>query len=317
VTQHDHHDYPADRFPFAYETQEDPLSKRTEGILDRVLASGTAPKVLHTQSAAEYWTRSGSLAHTDPLGRRDAKVPENVRVYLFGGTQHGPSGFPPKHGNGQNLANPADYKPFLRALLLALDRWTAGGAPAPPSVFPTIRAGTLVAWDQGATGFPALPGVAYPTVIQQPSYWDYGPRWHTQRIIDQQPPVPRGDYRVLVPRCDADGNELDCLSPPEVRVPVATYTGWNLRSREAGAEGQLVSLVGSYVPLPTTEAERRQTGDPRPSLEQRYGTLEGYLKRLAGECRRLEAAGYLRAEDVDRTLRVQRERVAPLFDVRS
>jgi hypothetical protein len=313
VTQHDHHDYPADRFPFAYDTQHDPLSGQTDGILRRATESNTAPYVLHTQSAAEYWTRSGSLVHTDPLGRQDAEVPDGVRIYLFGGTQHGPSGFPPGRGNGQNLANPGDYKVFLRALLVALDRWCQGGEPAPPSVYPTIREGTLVHWDQPSTGFPSIPGVRYPAVIQQPSYWDFGPRWQTERIIDRQPPVPRGDYRVLVPRCDADGNEIDCLSPPEVAVPVATYTGWNLRSKEAGAEGELVSLQGSYIPLPVTRAERAQSGDPRPSLEERYGTLDKYLQRLQAKCRELRQAGYLLAEDVDRTMRVQQKRAAPLF----
>lgn len=314
VTQHDHHDYPADRFPFAYDTQHDPLSAQTDGILRRSLASGTCPYVLHTQSEAEYWTRSGSLSHTDPLGKRDADVPECVRIYLFGGTQHGPSGYPPGRHNGQNLANPGDYKPFLRALLLALDRWSQGGKPAPPSVYPTIKAGTLVAWDQGSTGFPSIPGVRYPTVIQQPSYWGYGPRWQLERIVDVQPPIARGDYRVLVPRSDADGNQIGCLSPPEVAVPMATYTGWNLRSKAAGAENELVSLVGSYIPFPITEAERKSTEDPRGPLESRYGTMDRYLAQLEEKCRELEQAGYLLGEDAERTMRIHRQRVTPLFE---
>ncbi len=314
VTQHDHHDYPPDRFPFAYETQRDPLSGQTDGILRRALADGTAPYVLHTQSAAEFWTRSGSLTLTDPLGTRDAEMPENVRIYWFGGTQHGPSGYPPGRGDGQNPANPADYRPFLRALLLALDRWSGGGESAPASVYPTIGQGTLVDWDQKSTGFPAIPSVRYPDVIQQPSYLDFGPRWQDQRIIDRQPPIARGDYRVLVPRCGADGNELGCLLPPEVAAPVATYTGWNLRRKDAGAENQLVSLQGSYLPFPISRTEREETKDPRRSLEQRYGTLQQYLVQLEARCRELQRTGYLLAEDVGRTLSVQRKRVAPLFD---
>lgn len=314
VTQHDHHDYPADRFPFAYETQCDPLSGRVDGILRRAELSGTAPLVMHTQSAAEYWTRSGSLPHTDPLGCRDACVPANVRFYTFGGTQHGPSGFPPTAGQGQNLANPGDYRPFLRALLVAMDRAVREGVVPPPSVYPQFADGTLTAWDQASTGFPSIPGVRYPGVIQQPSWWDYGPRWAERQIIDRQPPARLADYRVRVARCDADGNELGTLLPPEVAVPVATHTGWNLRRADAGAENELVSLAGSYIPFATKQAEREASGDPRLSIEERYGALDEYLSRLAAQARSLEAAGYLLPADVERVVSRQRERVAPLFE---
>lgn len=314
--QHDHHDYPPDRFPFAYGTQTDPLSGLTEGILDRAVRSGTAPLVMHTQSSSEYWNRSGSLVHTDPLGGRDAEIPANVRLYFFGGTQHGPSGFTSDIGGGQTAPNPADYKPFVRALLLALDRWAKDGTEPPPSVYPTIRAGTLVPWTQNATGFPEIPGISYPQVIQQPAFLDFGPRWQKERIVDQQPPLARGDYRVLVPRADPDGNDLGCLSAPEVAVPVATYASWRLRAADGPAANQLYSLSGSYIPFPVTRAERERTGDPRMSVRERYASLEEYLDRLAAQCRRYEAAGYFVPEDTDRTLRIQRARVAPLFAAR-
>ncbi|MBM4077591.1 MAG: hypothetical protein FJ267_18345, partial [Planctomycetes bacterium] len=169
ANQHDHHDYPPDRFPFTYETQTDPLTGRTDGILNRSIASGTCPRVMHTQSAAEYWTRSGSLVHTDPLGRFDSASSESVRHYTFGGTQHGPSSFPPTTGSAQNLHNPADYRPFLKALLGALDRWTTDGTRPPDSVVPKIADGTLVDWRYNAIHFPSIPGVTYPEIIQQPS----------------------------------------------------------------------------------------------------------------------------------------------------
>jgi hypothetical protein len=313
VQQHDHHDYPADRFPFAYEEQTDPLSGQTDGLLRRAAASGTMPLVMHTQSTGEYWTRSGSLVHTDPLGRRDARVPEQVRIYTFGGTQHGPGAWPPQRGDGQNPENPGDYRPYLRALLLALDRWVSSGTTPPPSVYPTIQAGTLVPWDQKSTGFPAIPGVRYPEVIQQPALFDFGPRWASHGIIDRQPPKSLGDYRVLVPRCGQDGNELGCLSPPEVAVPLATQTGWNLRSKAAGAENELLSLKGSYIPLPATKAQRLQGGDPRLSLEERYGTPEKYLEQLRAKGRELQQAGYLLEEDAERIVKRQQARVSAVW----
>ena len=311
--QHDHHDYPPDRFPFSYSTQTDPLSGLTEGILTRAAASGTAPLVMHTQSSSEYWNRSGSLTHTDPLGTADVALPENVWIYIIGGTQHGPSRYTTEKGDGQTAPNPADYKPFLRALLLALDQWAKDGTAPPASVYPKISEGTLVSWTQNATSFPHIPGIRYPAVIQQPAYLDFGPRWQTERIIDLQPPLPRGDYRVLVPRSGPDGNELGCLSAPEVAVPVATYTSWRLRDENGPAANQLYSLSGSMIPFPLTKSEREQKGAPRPSLEERFGTLETYLQQLSARCQTYEQSGYLLPEDRERILDTQRERVAPLF----
>lgn len=312
--QHDHHDYPPDRFPFAYEVQTDPLSGQTDGILRRALATRTAPLIMHTQSSGEYWTRSGSLVHTDPLGTRDSDVPASVRIYALGGTQHGPAGWPLSAGSGQNLPNPGDYRPFLRTLLLALDRWVAEGTEPPTSRYPTIRDGTLVDWRHGSTGFPNIPGTNYPEIIQQPSFLDFGPRWQTQRITDFQPPVIRGDYKVMAPRCDRDGNDLGCLQPPEVAVPVATYTGWNLRKADAGAEGQLVSLTGSYIPFPRTRVDREQSGDPRPSVQERYQSLDEYVWQFTAACDKLRGEGYLLEEDAERLIKIHRERVSKLFD---
>src|SRR2546429_9616184 len=124
--QHEEHLYPTDRFPFTYGLSLDPFTKRADGILQRLEeeAPKAIPKVMHTQSAAEYWHRSGSLVHTQ-LGdfKKDTIIPPNVRIYSFGGTQHGPAADPTKPGISQNLTNPADYRPLLRALLDSLDAW--------------------------------------------------------------------------------------------------------------------------------------------------------------------------------------------------
>ncbi len=312
-TQHNMSDWPPDRFPFAYETQTDPLSQQTDGIMQRVAKTKTAPKVMHTQSAAEYWSRAGSLVHTDPMGTRDASPPTNVRIYAFGGTQHGPSSFPPSQGKGQALANPGDYRPLLRGLLTALDAWCRDDVTPPASCHPRIDDGTLTPWQQASTGFPAIPGVRYPEVINQPNLLDLGPRWLTARIIDHQPPPRLGAYRVLAAKCDADGNPLGCLSPPEVSVPLATFTGWNLRHRDYGAENELVGLNGSYIPLPKSASARQASGDPRLSLTERFGDLDGYLKQLEKRCQQMVSERYLLAEDVERITKRQRERAEPLL----
>jgi hypothetical protein len=313
TNQHDHHDYPGDRFPFAYERQTDPLS----GLSSQV-GSEEDCLVLHTQSSAEYWTRAGSLPHTDPLGRRDAKPPSLTRFYTFGGTQHGPAGYPPERGLGQNASNPGDYKPFLRALLMTViqsqyaDQWLRA-EEFPPSIVPRINDGTLLPWRDALAGFPKIPGVKTPNVIHEPLWLFHGDRWHTERIIDVQPPRVLGSYRVLAPRVDPDGNDLGCLLPPEVAVPVGTYTGWNLRRATAGAEDELVSLTGSFLPFPVTKADREQTSDPRPSLQERYGTHAEYVRRFTAECQRLQAAGWLIPEDAERLPKLHADRTRTAF----
>ncbi|MCI0464962.1 MAG: hypothetical protein L0Z62_49200 [Gemmataceae bacterium] len=300
--QLEEHLYPADIFPFTYGEESDPFTKRTDGILRRLANEDPKflPRVMHTQSAAEYWHRSGSLVHTDPLGKRDAEIPQNVRIYAFGGTQHGPAADPPPRSICDNLTNPGDYRPFLRALLDALDAWVRDGKEPPASVYPRIDNKTLVDWGQGRTGFPDLPGVRYPLDIQRPPFADHGPDLLSKGNLTVQPPRIQGHYTVLVPRNDRDGNDLGTLLPVEVAVPLATYTGWNLRRKEVGADGQLASLMGSYIPFAKTRAERMKSGDPRQSIEERYSTFDAYRKRFAEASEEMMRRGYLLREDVQR-----------------
>ena len=303
------HLYPGDRFPFAYGDSVDPFTGETDGIMHRTAAKEPKllPKIMHTQGSGEYWHRSGSLVHTDPLGKRDADIPENVRLYTFGGTQHSAAASPPDRGMGDNLLNPADYRPYLKALLDALDAWVRDGATPPASVYPRIDEGTLVDWRQASTGFPAIPGVRYPEVIQQPHLLDYGPEFASRGILSIVPPRKRGDYVVLVPKCGPDGNELGTLLPPEVATPLATHTGWNLRRAEVGAEGMLVGLMGSYLPLPRTRAERLAVGDPRQSLEERYGSFDAYRQQFEAACRNLVKSRYLLQDDAERLVKSRSE----------
>ncbi|MCE9526177.1 MAG: hypothetical protein K8R36_09000 [Planctomycetales bacterium] len=226
--QHDEHHFPADYFPFTYGDSRDPFTEQTDGILRRCRESKTVPKVFHTQSSSEYWHRSGSLVHTDPLGTKDAEIPPDVRLYTFGGCQHGAgSGVPGPRGSGQLPSSPADYRPLMRALLMALDAWVKDGTQPPPSVYPRIADGTLLPWQKEKSGWPAIPGVSYPQVIQQPDYLYRGPQWQTDQIAAVEPPEVRGHYGVRVPAYGPDGNERGTLLLPAVKVPVATYARWN------------------------------------------------------------------------------------------
>jgi Alpha/beta hydrolase domain len=291
--QHEDHLYPADVFPFTYGPSTDPYLKKSDSILGRYAKSKSQPKVMHTQSAAEYWHRAGSLVHTDPLGTADAEIPANVRIYAFGGTQHGPAAFPPAKGISDNHANFGDYRPLLRALLVAMDEWVKDGKEPPPSIYPRVSERSLVAWTQEATGFPMIPGVRFPNVIQQPSYNDYGPDFLTKKIVSIEPPKVIAEYKALVPRSDADGNDVGTLLPPEVAVPLGTYTGWNLRRKEFGADGSLTSLQGSFIPFPQTTNKT----DPRTPISKRYGDVKNYKMHLDDVCGNMVKERYLLAED--------------------
>ncbi len=99
---------------------------------------------------------------------------------------------------------------------------------------------------------------------------DFGPD-PERGILAKEPPdvVPGKSYTVLVPAVDADGNDIAGVRAPMVAAPLATYTGWNLRARGFG-HGAMHTFVGSTLPFAATEAERRMTGDPRPSIRERY-----------------------------------------------
>lgn len=299
--QHEGHLYPADVFPFTYGDAQDPFTGQVDGILRKSRATGTVPKVMHTQSSSEYWHRSGSLVHTDPLSQRDAELPPEVRVYAFGGTQHGAgTGVPGERVNGQLPNNPSDYRPFMRGLLMALEAWVRDGREPPPSVYPRLSDKTLVGWRESDSGWQALPGIRYPEVIQQPELVDRGPEYASRRRTTIEPPLHRGDYVVRIPGYGPDNTELGVLLLPSVAVPVATFTSWNLRHRNVGAENELVGLAGAYVPLRRTQSERQGSGDPRPALLERYQDFSAYQRQFLSVAAQLVKDRYVLDEDLPR-----------------
>ncbi len=308
--QHDNHLYPADQFPFAYGDERDERTGREDGILRRCRAARVVPKVMHTQSSSEYWHRSGSLVHTDPSSQRDATLPAEVRVYTFGGTQHGAGGGQPDDapGRGQLITNPADYRPLMRGLLTALDAWIRNGQEPPASVYPRIDQGTLVDWREASSGWRKILGVNYPQVIQQPALVDRGPEFREYRRSSIEPPRQLGTYDVRVPAFDAENRERGTLDLPDVAVPIGTYTSWNLRNQSIGAETELLSLAGGFIPLPRTAAQRKGQSDPRRSLAERYPNFDDYRKQHAAAAQQLVTQRYLLAEELPRLAKVAEAR---------
>lgn len=300
--QHSNHLYPNDYFPFTYGESVDPFSGRSDGILKRAFTSGTEPKIMHIQTSNEYWVRGGSLPHTNPEGTEDAVLPDGVRFYTLGGSQHGSgSGLPRPASSGQLAPNPNRWSPLSESLMVAMVRWIAEGAEPPPSRYPRIADGSLVASHNGQKinhdAWNPLPGINHPRAIYQPGVADYGVRWESERIIDTHPQTARGYYNPLVPAVNRDNNDSSetTVLPPLTQVPLATFVPWNLRAVVTGAPLSLARLSGGYIPLPANKVAAAQSGDERRSLDELYRDFDDYLMHYEKVTDKLIAEGYLLA----------------------
>jgi hypothetical protein len=308
------HLYPAYDFPFSYAKQTDPLTGRTEGLLDRCLATSTCPRIFHAATALEMWEGRQSLGLTDPLGQHDVADPAQVRTYIMASTQHGAASLPlltlPPFGNCQEQPNPNPQVWTMRALLTDFTAWVRDGVEPPPSTLPRIADGTLVAADQ--VRLPAIPatqygGVPRPAMSTRRLYntlhvLDYGPDYRagdTSGILREPPKVGTASYGVLEPQVDADGNDIGGIRSAFLQVPIGTYLGWNIY-RTGHLDGGLCNLQGSFFPFAATRAEREAAGDPRPSLEERYPNRDSYVNAFHAATARLVQERFLLPDDAAR-----------------
>jgi hypothetical protein len=304
ATQHENVLVLSESFPFNTVPQTDPVTRRTGDILAVARARGQMPKIFFTQSSTEYWTRGASLLHTDVDGKRDVSLDPNVRLYVAAGAQHLGGGSTDR-GSYQNPCNPLNDRPYiLRALLVAMDDWVSRGVTPTESRHPRISNGTLVSVDEFRGLFPKIPGVQLPTTCYTPFRLDFGPRWEKDGIADIVPPKIGKPYRTLVPAVDRDGNEVAGIRLPDVAVPLATYTGWNLRAAPFGAEGMLAPYQGSYLPFARTRDER----DPRPAVLERYPNRLSYLFHVTETVQRLRSERLLLEEDAATLLKIAEQR---------
>jgi len=288
--QHAETTFPGDQFPFTYPVLDDKLTGKRDGILAACLAAANCPKVIQTDTQLEVYQSRASLVVTSPTGEA-IDLPENVRVYLMANLQHfaPPNGQPVTNGICQKPTNPIHAGPPMRALLVAMDAWVSSGTAPPPSRYPSRRDGTLVPPEAEQVGYPAIPGFAYTGLVNRPSVLDHS-------VV---PPRRGADYPVFVEKADADGHDLAGIRLPAVEAPVATYAGWNYRSR-GFAEGELCDLIGSTLPLAATREARLAAGDPRPSVAERYPNPGDYPAAVRRAAERLAADRLLLPEDVER-----------------
>ncbi|MCX8997130.1 alpha/beta hydrolase domain-containing protein [Rhizobiaceae bacterium BDR2-2] len=286
--QHEDHTFPGDQFPFGYADQFDPVSGRTDGILNRPVADGVCPKIMHVDTDSEYMSARSSLVTTDAEGN-DVALPDNVRLYLASSVAHGDYALPPEIASAKG--NTLTYGTLTRALIDALVEWIENGTLPPSSVYPTRAAGTLVDPEIAAQAFPKIGNAEFPAHINALRLTD-----HTS-----MPPATGQQYRVGISAIDSDGNSIGGVPHPLLIAPAGTHTGWQIR--KAGyAQGELFNVFGSYWPFAATRADRLRDNDSRPSLEERYGSEQAWRDALAEGLAGLADEGFLLEEDKARIL---------------
>ncbi len=284
--------------------------RASAGLLDRCAATDTCPKIVETFGSAEFFNQRASPTLVGTAADRDIPLPSNVRRYVFPGVRHGGGrgGFdpnPPMDDCCGLPSNPNSSSESLRALRTALVEWVVRGTLPPPSQYPRLDRGELVAPTQAAMGFPTIPGVPLPDGILNPlNEYDFGTEFHYEDVsgvITLQPPPIRRVLPTLVPKVNADGNEVAGVASVLHQVPLGTYTGWNTVP-SGFFEGRILTNGGSFIPFARTRAERLASGDPRLSLEERYGTHDRYVALVRAAAERLVRGRYLLQDDADRLI---------------
>jgi hypothetical protein len=310
------------------------------GILDRCAATKTCPEVIEHFGSAEVWALKLTPEWVGTDGKTDIPLPANVRRYYIASSSHGggaggfntslpgvslPTTGPNCPGNnfgtGVLPANPVPHAQVVNALRVHFRNWVMRGTLPPDSVYPTLNGKKgdgvqargrnvpdLVDATKQAMGFPTIPGLR-PTVpeagfIMPVLDYDWGPEFDytdASGVPSNAPPPVKQAIRMLVPRVDADGNEVGGVPNVLTDAPLGTYLGWNITAGGARPfhKDQICNYVGGMVPFAKTRAERLANGDPRLSLEERYGNHAGYVAAVAQAAAQAVARGFLLQADAD------------------
>ena len=280
------------------------------GILERCRASDTCPKIFDDFGGPEIWYSRGSVGIAGTKGKEDLRLPRNVRRYYHASTTHGGGGggfaVAQPAIAGQMLArNPNPQTEIRRALFIALTDWVTEGKRPPRSEYPRVSDGTLVPATATAMHWPKIPGAPTPdNVINVLMDYDYGPdfRYNDQSgvMTNVVPPI-----KQIIPtpaaKVDEDGNEIAGVKSVLLQAPLGTYTSWNPVA-SGPLMGNEASLAAGYIPFAMTKAERVASGDPRRSIEERYGSQEGYDCVVRHVATQEVRKGLLLQEDADRLI---------------
>jgi hypothetical protein len=291
------------------------------GILDRCTASKTCPKIIEHFGSAEVWALKLTPEWVGTDAKADLPLPDNVRRYYIASSHHGGGaggfdsslpgvGLPkvgaicPGNNFGQGLlpANPMPHTQTVNAIRAHFRTWVMAGTAPPASRYPTLRDGLLGMASKAGIGFPTLP-MLRPTIpeadfIMPVLDYDLGPKFNYadgSGKVANVPPKIKQVLKMLAPKVDADGNELGGVPVVLGDAPLGTYLGWNITAdgEKPFHKDQICDYVGGMIPFAKTKAERLAINDPRLSLEERYGTKEGYVAAVTKATERAMKEGFL------------------------
>jgi hypothetical protein len=224
-------------------------------------------------------------------------------------------------GRGTLRANPVPSTALVNRMRVALRDWVMKGVEPPASKWPLMGGAkaerTLVDANKAAMGFPSgIPGI--PDSIFTPENfafpildYDWGPEfdhYNATGVPTNLPPSINGAVKVMVPRVNSDGNELGGVPTVMNEAPLGTYLGWNITAGSDATSGpevpvydnrpfhaaQVCNYVGGMVPFAKTAADKAP-GDPRKSLQERYGNHAGYVAAVRKAADNAACQGYLLA----------------------
>jgi len=292
------------------------------GLLHRCRETHTCPQVMETFGELEF---HGEKMGPDMTGYCvvcvfDIPKPDSVYRYYMPGTSHGgsinansfnwsppPATLPvnsnqmfPSNPNGENFTNNALQADFISFLMT--------GRPMPRSLpgvtYPSLFARQLVPNTKRDVGFPDIPGFPYGgDNAWPPIVYDFGPFVNYEEqtgVATIQPPTVKRVLTPYVPRVNSDGNDKVGSVPSILfEAPLGTYVGWNIIPPPGPYAGQQDSLSGGFWPFPDTIAARQAASDPRPSLEERYGTHAGYVCVVTAAANSQIQQGFLLVSDAN------------------
>jgi len=280
------------------------------GLLQRCRASRTCPKIFDDFGGAEIWYGRGSVGISGTEGKEDIPLPRNVRRYYNASTAHGggAGGFAVAQPSLPGLvlaANPNPQVETRRALFVNLIEWVTKGTNPPDSQYPRVGDGSLVPATAKTMRWPKIPGAPTPdNVMNVLMDYDYG---RTFRYNDQSgvmtkvvPPIKQ-IIPTLAPKVDEDGNEIAGMKSVLLQAPLGTYTSWNPVA-SGPLKGNEGNLAAGYIPFAVTRTDRMAAGDPRPSVEERYGSQEGYDCVVRHAAKNAVRKRFLLQEDADRLI---------------